>query len=94
MFGAVGWELAKAGFVFYLDSLANFQFIYGSIATGIVLLFWANLIAAIFLFSAELCARLNEWIIGQESAPVASNRQLSISLQDGQIRVQMPDKTD
>jgi len=94
MFGAVGWELAKAGFGYYLNSLATFQFIYGSIATGIVLLFWANLIAAIFLFSAELCARLNEWIIGQESAPVTTNRQVSISLQDGQFRVQVPDNTD
>ena len=91
MFGAIGWELAKAGFGYYLNSLANFQFIYGSIATGIVLLFWANLIAAIFLFSAELCARLNEWIIGQETTQITENRQYSISLQDGQIRVRIPD---
>jgi len=92
MFGAIGWELAKAGFGYYLSGLANFQFIYGSIATGIVLLFWANLIAAIFLFSAELCARLNEWIIGQETYQSNSvNRQYSISLQDGRIQVRMPD---
>lgn len=91
MFGAIGWELAKAGFAYYLDSLGSFQFVYGSIATGIVLLFWANLIAAIFLFSAELCARLNEWIIGQETRQINTNRQYSISLQDGQIRVRMPD---
>lgn len=95
MFGAMGWELAKTGFGWYLNNLANYQFIYGSIATGIVLLFWANLIAAIFLFSAELCARLNEWMIGQEARPSrVINRQYSISLQDGQIRVRMPDSTD
>lgn len=96
MFGAVGWELAKAGFEYYLNNLGGFQFIYGGIATGIVLLFWANLIAAIFLFSAELCARLNEWIIKQESnsVPNPSNRQYSIAIRDGQIQVSLPDSVD
>jgi membrane protein len=67
IFGAVGWELAKAGFVWYTTRVANFQFIYGSIATVIVLLLWAYLIAAIFLFSAELCAQLNEWFTMREA---------------------------
>jgi membrane protein len=62
IFGAVGWELAKAGFRWYLENLANYQIVYGSIATVIVLLFWAYLLASIFLFSAELCAQLNEWV--------------------------------
>lgn len=66
LFGAVGWELAKSAFEWYLTNLANYSLIYGGIATGIVLLFWAYLIASIFLFSAELCARLNEWLIEQE----------------------------
>jgi membrane protein len=66
MFGAVGWELAKSGFEWYLTNLANYSLVYGGIATGIVLLFWAYLIASIFLISAELCARLNEWHIEQE----------------------------
>lgn len=65
IFGAAGWELAKAGFVWYTVRIANFQFVYGSIATAIVLLLWAYLIAAIFLFSAELCAQLNDWFRAQ-----------------------------
>lgn len=60
--GAVGWELAKAGFTWYLRNLANYQLVYGSIATVIVLLFWAYLLATVFLFSAELCAQLHEWL--------------------------------
>jgi membrane protein len=60
--GALGWEAAKSGFGWFLANVANFQFVYGSIAAVIVLLFWAYLIAAIFLFSAELCAKLNEWM--------------------------------
>jgi membrane protein len=66
MFGAVGWELAKAAFQWYLTNLANYSIIYGSIATGIVLLFWAYLLASIFLLSAEICARLNEWLIAED----------------------------
>lgn len=61
LFGAVGWELAKAGFGWYLANFANYQLVYGSIATVMVLLFWAFLLASIFLFSAELCAQLNNW---------------------------------
>ena len=68
IFGAVGWELLKAGFNWYLNNLANYQFIYGGIATAIVLLFWAYLIAGIFLFSAELCAQLDEWMTDQHQA--------------------------
>jgi membrane protein len=58
--GAAGFELAKRAFGWYLANIANYQVIYGSIATVIVLLFWAYLLASIFLFSAELCAQLNQ----------------------------------
>ncbi|MBZ0300287.1 MAG: YihY/virulence factor BrkB family protein [Anaerolineae bacterium] len=60
--GAAGFELAKRGFSWYLTNVANYQVVYGSIATVIVLLFWAYLLASVFLFSAELCAQVNEWI--------------------------------
>lgn len=62
IFGAVGWEITKSGFDWYLSNLATYTIIYGSIATGIVILFWAFLVASVFLFSAELCARLDEWL--------------------------------
>jgi membrane protein len=74
--GAIGWELAKQGFIWYLQSVNNFQFIYGSIATAIVLLFWAYLMASIFLFSAELCAQLNEWFaLQQEKEQLKAERE-------------------
>lgn len=63
IFGGIGWELAKWGFGWYLTNLANYQFIYGTLSTAIILLFWAYLIASIFLLSAELCAQLNEWLL-------------------------------
>ncbi|MBI1279291.1 MAG: YihY family inner membrane protein [Anaerolineaceae bacterium] len=82
IFGAVGWELAKSGFVWYTSTVANFQFIYGGIATAIVLLLWAYLIAAIFLFSAELCSQLNQWFIARQEREL---RQLVIDIDDSSV---------
>jgi membrane protein len=65
--GAAGWELIKIGFVWYTASIANFQFIYGGIATAIVLLLWAYLLAAVFLLSAEICAQINYWYLSLAS---------------------------
>jgi membrane protein len=70
IFGGLGWELAKSAFQWYLTNLANYQFIYGSIATAIVLLLWAYLIAAIFLISAEFCAQLNDWFIMRQEKEI------------------------
>jgi membrane protein len=63
VFGAVGWELAKIAFVWYLDNLANFSVVYGGIATVIALMLWAYLLASILLISAEICAQLDIWLI-------------------------------
>ncbi len=80
LFGAVGWELAKAIFTWYVDNVTNFQVVYGTISTAIILLLSAYVLAAIFLISAELCAQLNEWVLERppvergfpESASIAS----------------------
>lgn len=61
--GAFALEGAKQAFTWYLSGLANYQFVYGSIATAIVLMVWAYLTASIFLISAEVCAQLNLWFI-------------------------------
>jgi membrane protein len=83
IFGALGWEIAKRAFEWYLANLANYTIIYGSIATGIVLLFWAWVISSIFLFSAELCARLNEWLIEEEMRQTQENRhKITVLLQE------------
>ena len=77
--GALGWELAKSSFGWYLNNVANYQFVYGSIATVIVLLFWAYLVAAIFLFSAELCARLNDWLEMSEQDAADENASTALT---------------
>ncbi len=73
IFGAVLWEIAKLAFGWYLTNMANYQFVYGTLATGIILLFWAYLIASIFLISAELCAGLNQWYFDFFVAPEAGS---------------------
>jgi uncharacterized BrkB/YihY/UPF0761 family membrane protein len=69
IFGAAGWELAKAGFAWYVDNLGNLQVIYGGIGAAITLLISAYVIASIFLISAELCAQLNNWVIEHPQRP-------------------------
>lgn len=76
IFGALGWELARWGFGLFITNLANYQFVYGGIATVIVLQFWAYLISAVFLFSAELCARLNEWFLSHYEQRRVEQRRL------------------
>src|SRR5690606_22401852 len=41
--GGGAWELAKRLFTWYLDNLASYSLVYGSVATMIVLMFWTYL---------------------------------------------------
>lgn len=50
---AVLFELCKSGFVLYLGRIANFQAIYGSLSSIIVLLLWLYLSALILIIGAE-----------------------------------------
>jgi membrane protein len=79
IFGAAGWELAKSAFAWYLTNLANYQIIYGSIATAIALLFYAYITASIFLLSAEICAQLNRWLIVQHSTAESPRTSMAVS---------------
>jgi membrane protein len=85
IFGAIGWEIAKRAFEWYLANLANYFIIYGSIATGIVLLFWAWVIASIFLFSAELCARINEWLIEEDERQALERHPIAVVIQEDML---------
>ncbi len=61
--GSVMVEFAKSLFITYISELANYQFVYGSIATVIVLMVWAYLTTSILLINAEICSHLNLWFI-------------------------------
>jgi membrane protein len=59
--GGLSFEIAKKAFVWYLTTLTNFDFVYGSVATVVVFMLWAYVIFAIVLFFAEICTVLEEW---------------------------------
>lgn len=56
------WEIAKRVFTWYLDNLASYNLVYGSVATMIVLMFWAYLTGIIILLGAEICVSLDDWM--------------------------------
>lgn len=60
--GGGAWELAKRVFTWYLDNLASYNLVYGSVATMIVLMFWAYLTGLIVLLGAEICVSLDDWM--------------------------------
>lgn len=67
IFGSLGFELSKVLFALYLNSLANYQVVYGGIATVIVLMLWAYLVASVFLIAAEICSQINLWLLEFEN---------------------------
>ncbi|MBN1679217.1 MAG: YihY/virulence factor BrkB family protein [Anaerolineae bacterium] len=56
------WEIAKRGFGWYLDNLASYSLVYGSVATVIVLMLWIYVSVIIILLGAEICAGLDDWM--------------------------------
>ena len=48
------FELAKLGFVIYLDNYANFHQVYGGISTVVVLMLWFYVVAIILVLGAEV----------------------------------------
>ena len=60
--GGGAWEVAKRLFTWYLDNLASYSLVYGSVATMIVLMFWTYLSGLIVLLGAEICVSLDDWM--------------------------------
>lgn len=52
------WIVASAGFSFYVANFARYNLVYGAFSTAVVLLIWLYLLAAAFLYGAELDAEL------------------------------------
>ncbi len=58
MVASLAFELFRSFFLVYVDHFANFQLLYGSIASVIALLFWMYISALILMFGAEF---VSEW---------------------------------
>jgi YihY family inner membrane protein len=66
LFAAVLFELGKTGFVLYLDRMTNFEAVYGSLSSIIVLLLWLYVSALILVYGAEY--NIVRWRAGMEAA--------------------------
>ncbi|WP_299024219.1 YihY/virulence factor BrkB family protein [uncultured Thermanaerothrix sp.] len=61
LFAALGWEVAKRAFVFYLSSgWARYELIYGSLGTVVVFMIWMYVSSLITLLGAHLTATIDE----------------------------------
>jgi membrane protein len=60
--GGGAWEIAKRAFAWYLDNLASYSLVYGSVATLIILMLWVYLTGIIILLGAEICVALDDWM--------------------------------
>lgn len=56
LFTTIAWEVAKQGFGFYLHHLANFAYLYGSLAGLIILIIWVYYTSIIILIGAEIAS--------------------------------------
>ena len=55
---AVGWNLLKVAFSYYLTRFSRYGVVYGTLSGVIGVLVWAQLAATVFVFAAELSAVL------------------------------------
>lgn len=55
---ALGFEALKHGFAFYIANFGNYNVVYGSLGSVIVLMFWVYMSANIMLFGAEVAAEI------------------------------------
>jgi membrane protein len=56
VFAAIGYELLKRGFSFYLENFANYSAVYGSLGAVIAFMFFVFLASIVFLIGAEMAA--------------------------------------
>jgi membrane protein len=54
------WEVAREGYSWYVEHVARFGLLYGSLATPIVLILWTFYAANILLFSLSCVAALDQ----------------------------------
>ena len=65
--GSLGWELGKSLFVWYLETVAKLNVVYGSLGAVVALMLWAYLSAALLLLSAEVCVAVDNWLLQREN---------------------------
>ena len=75
LLAAVLFEISKSVFVFYVDNYANYEEIYGSLASVIVLLAWTYFSGLILIAGAEFSSEYERMRRGVERGQVISSAQ-------------------
>jgi membrane protein len=74
LIGAILFEAGKNVFVWYLSGFANYNAVYGPLATVVALLFWAYISAAILLLGAELASEYPRVVLAPQAAEESPKR--------------------
>lgn len=74
LLGAVLFEVCKSLFVFYLDNFADYERVYGSMASVIVLLAWTYFSGLILIAGAEFSSEYERMKLGLERGRVIVDR--------------------
>jgi membrane protein len=64
IFSTLLWLLATYGFAWYVRNITNYNVLYGSIGTGIALLVWMYVLAAIAILGCEFNAEYERMLAG------------------------------
>lgn len=85
LFATIGWQIATAGFAWYVTSgFGRYQLIYGSLGAVVALLFLIYLISLITLFGAHLGAAVHIWLDNKVNAVAAESMERNTT--DGSIK--------
>ena len=74
LLGAVLFEVFKSIFVFYLDNFADYERVYGSLASVIILLAWTYFSGLILIAGAEFSSEYERMRLGVERGRVIVER--------------------
>ena len=74
LLAAVLFEVSKSVFVFYLENFANYEEVYGSLASVIVLLAWTYISSIILIAGAEFSSEYERVRLGVERGRVIVER--------------------
>lgn len=75
LMGGLAFEFAKRSFVYYLSSLTDLNFVYGSVTTVVIFMLWAFITFCLILIFAEVCSALDAWL---EANEIKSTEQVPI----------------
>ena len=74
LLGAVLFEVSKSVFVFYLENFADYERVYGSLASLIILLAWTYMSGLILIAGAEFSSEYERMRLGVERGRVIVER--------------------